>query len=149
MLFDQNRVDAIIHNWKNQVFSNETIPGVPQRHSTCLKPPNGGFWNLASSHTCNAPKSLTMFEIPVCLIALMEKIIDLMLLSEQLFLQKLLRWCRCERQKKEISAVFSGKRQIFFLPFTPAPSQVAVMGANTFIFKDTQTEDLLILDISF
>ena len=48
MLFDQNRVDAIIHNWKNQVFSNETIPGVPQRHSTCLKPPNGGFWNLAS-----------------------------------------------------------------------------------------------------
>ena len=29
MLFDQNRVDAIIHNWKNQVFSNETIPGVP------------------------------------------------------------------------------------------------------------------------
>ena len=39
MLFDQNRVDAIIHNWKNQVFSNETIPGVPQRHSTCLKPP--------------------------------------------------------------------------------------------------------------
>ena len=48
MLFDQNRVDAIIHNWKNQVFSNETIPGVPQRLSTCLKPPNGGFWNLAS-----------------------------------------------------------------------------------------------------
>ena len=48
MLFDQNRVDAIIHNWKNQVFSNETIPGVPQRHSTCLKPPNGGFRNLAS-----------------------------------------------------------------------------------------------------
>ena len=42
-------VDAIIHNWKNQVFSNETIPGVPQRPSTCLKPPNGGFWNLASS----------------------------------------------------------------------------------------------------
>ena len=52
MLFDQNRVDAIIHNWKNQVFSNETIQGVPQRHSTCLKPPIGGFRNLASSaHT--------------------------------------------------------------------------------------------------
>ena len=50
MLFDQNRMDAIIQNWKNQVFSNETIPGVPQRHSTCLKPPNGGFWNLASSY---------------------------------------------------------------------------------------------------
>ena len=49
MLFDQNRVDAIIHNWKNQVFSNETIPGVPQRHSTCLKTPIGGFRNLASS----------------------------------------------------------------------------------------------------
>ena len=49
MLFDQNRVDAIIHNWKNQVFSNETIQGVPQRHSTCLKPPIGGFQNLASS----------------------------------------------------------------------------------------------------
>ena len=49
MLFDQNRVDAIIHNWKNQVFSNETIQGVPQRHSTCLKPPIGGFRNLASS----------------------------------------------------------------------------------------------------
>ena len=48
MLFDQNRVDAIIHNWKNQVFSNETIPGVPQRHSTCLKPPIGSFRNLAS-----------------------------------------------------------------------------------------------------
>ena len=48
MLFDQNRVDAIIHNWKNQVFSNETIQGVPQRHSTCLKPPTGGFRNLAS-----------------------------------------------------------------------------------------------------
>ena len=48
MLFDQNRVDAIIHNWKNQVFSNETIPGVPQRLSTCLKPPTGGFRNLAS-----------------------------------------------------------------------------------------------------
>ena len=48
MLFDQNRVDAIIHNWKNQVFSNETIQGVPQRHSTCLKPPIGGFRNLAS-----------------------------------------------------------------------------------------------------
>ena len=48
MLFDQNRVDAIIHNWKNQVFSNETIQGVPQRHSTCLKPPVGGFRNLAS-----------------------------------------------------------------------------------------------------
>ena len=42
MLFDQNIVDTIIHNWKNQVFGNETIPGVPQRHSTCLKPPNGG-----------------------------------------------------------------------------------------------------------
>ena len=50
MLFDQNRVDAIIHNWKNQVFSNETIPGVPRRHSTCLKPPSGGFRNLASSY---------------------------------------------------------------------------------------------------
>ena len=49
MLFDQNRVDAIIHNWKNQVFSNETIPGVPPRHSTCLKPPSGRFRNLASS----------------------------------------------------------------------------------------------------
>ena len=49
MLFDQNRVDAIIHNWKNQVFSNETIQGVPQRHSTCLKLPIGGFQNLASS----------------------------------------------------------------------------------------------------
>ena len=50
MLFDQNRVDAIIHNWKNQVFSNERIHGLPLslRHSTCLKPPIGGFWNLAS-----------------------------------------------------------------------------------------------------
>ena len=48
MLFDQNRVDAIIHYLKNQVFSNETIQGVPQRHSTCLKPPIGGFRNLAS-----------------------------------------------------------------------------------------------------
>ena len=56
MLFDQNRVDAIIHNWKNQVFSNETIQGVPQRHSTCLKPPIGGFRNLASSF----PKSATV-----------------------------------------------------------------------------------------
>ena len=41
MLFDQNRVDAIIQNGKNQVFSNERIHGVPQRHSTCLKPPIG------------------------------------------------------------------------------------------------------------
>ena len=49
MLFDQNRVDAIIHNWKNQVFSNERIHGVPLRHSTCLKPPIGGFRNFASS----------------------------------------------------------------------------------------------------
>ena len=48
MLFDQNRVDAIIHYWKNQVFSNETIQGVPLRHSTSLKPPIGGFRNLAS-----------------------------------------------------------------------------------------------------
>ena len=48
MLFDQNRVDAIIHNWKNQVFSNERIHSVPRRHSTCLKPPIGGFRNLAS-----------------------------------------------------------------------------------------------------
>ena len=48
MLFDENRVDAIIHNWKNQVFSNERIHGVPLRHSTCLKPPIGGFRNLAS-----------------------------------------------------------------------------------------------------
>ena len=23
---------------------------VTQRHSTCLKPPNGGFWNLGSSN---------------------------------------------------------------------------------------------------
>ena len=50
MLFDQNRVDAIIHNWKTQVFSNERIHGVPLRHSTSLKPPIGGFRNLASSH---------------------------------------------------------------------------------------------------
>ena len=49
MLFDQNRLDAIIHNWKNQVFSNEKIHGIPQRHSTCLKPPIGGLRNLASS----------------------------------------------------------------------------------------------------
>ena len=49
MLFDQNRVDAIIHNWKNQVFPNERIHGVPLRRSTCLKPPIGGFRNLASS----------------------------------------------------------------------------------------------------
>ena len=30
MLFDQDRLDAIIHNWKNQVFSNKTIHGVPR-----------------------------------------------------------------------------------------------------------------------
>ena len=48
MLFDQNRVDAIIHNWKNHMFSNERIHGVPLRHSTCLKTPIGGFRNLAS-----------------------------------------------------------------------------------------------------
>ena len=48
MMFDQNRVDAIIHNWKNQVFFNETIHGIPLRHSTSLKPPIGGFRNLAS-----------------------------------------------------------------------------------------------------
>ena len=30
MLFDQDRLDAIMHNWKNQVFSNKTIHGVPR-----------------------------------------------------------------------------------------------------------------------
>ena len=64
MLFDQNRVDAIIHNWKNQVFSNETIQGVPQRHSTCLKPPIGGFRNLASSNTSVMSP---MFDYPILL----------------------------------------------------------------------------------
>ena len=30
MLFDQDRLDAIIHNWKNQVFGNKTIHGAPR-----------------------------------------------------------------------------------------------------------------------
>ena len=30
MLIDQDRLDAIIHNWKNQVFGNKTIHGVPR-----------------------------------------------------------------------------------------------------------------------
>ena len=30
MLFDQDRLDAIIHNWKNQVFGNKTIHSVPR-----------------------------------------------------------------------------------------------------------------------
>ena len=38
MLFDQDRLDAIIHNWKNQVFGNKTIDGVPRSAFDVFEP---------------------------------------------------------------------------------------------------------------